>query len=752
MSEQESPSGKQPVKPPTGDTRFRIQGRAKLEAVESIPSDVRLTAYVFGAETKLLGKVALSREGNFDVPIEIEKPADVTLIIAPDADTQTVLESETYSLALSADDWVRADQGYVLYPELFIPRRFWWPWWPMRFCVSGHVRKLTTDDDGSHVCPIPYVKVEVFDVDREGCWWPFIRRWEDLLLDRPVVRVPDLLKDRLVPRKPFPLPDPVGPIAALDAGASEQAAAREDLNLQPLSARWSQWAQNVKLNPQPEPPIAEFEGISGTLNATAESLDLAGMAQQTAVRVGEISTLDPNLAARLDKLTLTSKIAPWAVFPGCFYSKEMICETFTDCDGYFRCCFTWSPWHFRRGRLRFDSRPDIIVRVTQVIDGVESVIYMDPYTSTRWNASNTHLDLYLDNKEVVCGPGCYPDADLEDSQATVLRIGADEVWKIDQANGMYTVPPVSNAAYGRTLYIRGDVSANLKTGTPKRYYRLSYAKMTSSAIPPASAFTPIKTPLTALRAPYLGTFESYLLGPKPVGSELYLYEVQDTAHWWMMPWDTAPWVTVPGGTVLGIWHTESFEGDEGTYILRFEVFDETGTKMPAIQFPNHGGNGSGLDPASVPIVTDHLDLKVHIDNRRMTHELGTPAINNCGVVPWTTANSPAFQFHVHAEQPHGRVHSWRLRYTRGTNPTRVSLDSDSFNSGASPVDKDVSGTSLLVDPSTSSGKLESTCAFALILDAWAHIRVNYGFLYNGEKVYAIAVEKCPILPPGQVGR
>jgi hypothetical protein len=105
----------------------------------------------------------------------------------------------------------------------------------------------------------------------------------------------------------------------------------------------------------------------------------------------------------------------------------------------------------------------------------------------------------------------------------VLRIGADEVWKINQADGLYTVPPVSNAAYGRTLYIRGDFSVNLKTGSPKRYYKLSYAKVAGSGgTPPASAFTPIKMPLTALRASYLGSFETYLLGPKPVGAQMYL--------------------------------------------------------------------------------------------------------------------------------------------------------------------------------------------------------------------------------------
>ena len=41
---------------------------------------------------------------------------------------------------------------------------------------------------------MPLAKVEIFDVDREACWWPFISRWWDLLRDRLVVHIPDLVR------------------------------------------------------------------------------------------------------------------------------------------------------------------------------------------------------------------------------------------------------------------------------------------------------------------------------------------------------------------------------------------------------------------------------------------------------------------------------------------------------------------------------------------------------------------------------
>jgi hypothetical protein len=366
---------------------------------------------------------------------------------------------------------------------------------------------------------------------------------------------------------------------------------------------------------------------------------------------------------------------------------------------------------------------------------------MDPYTSTRWNETNADINPYLDDEDVICGPGCIPDSGLEDSQASISQIGSDPVWMINQADGMYAAPPTGNAAYGGSLYIRGDFSLNLKTDSPKRYYRLSYAKMTpSGTTPPDSAFIPIRTPLSALRATPLGTFESYLLGPQPGGTPVAgLYEVQDTAHWWITLY---PWWSTPGGIVLGIWETSQFEGDEGTYILRMEMFDDSGNKMAAVQFPDHGGNGTATDPDPVPIRTDHLDLKIHIDNKPLTFQLTTPATNECGVIKLSdlqTLPTPKLKFHVHAEQENGRVHRWRLEYTKGTSASRNLLGVGEVTydngNGQTPVDVDVNGDNLLVEP--------STCAFALMLHAWSHVRGNWGFMYYGEKVYAIAIEKCP---------
>lgn len=99
-------------------------------------------------------------------------------------------------------------------------------------CVSGHVRKVQTDGMHDDVCPVPFVKVEIFDVDREACWWPWLSKWWDVVLDRHVIRIPELLKERPF-LKPFPQPDPA-----------------PELKFSPLVK-----SVQVALNPQPLPPF-----------------------------------------------------------------------------------------------------------------------------------------------------------------------------------------------------------------------------------------------------------------------------------------------------------------------------------------------------------------------------------------------------------------------------------------------------------------------------------------------------------------
>ncbi|SNQ61872.1 hypothetical protein [Candidatus Methanoperedens nitratireducens] len=668
---------------PDKNNDFNIEGQVTIESIKDIPGDMKLKAYAFDIAGRLLGTGDLDPKGSFNVEVNLGEPADVELLIGPADDPKMLRKSSAYNQTFKANDWKIENKKFRLKTDIFISKDIWWPWRPVWVCVSGHVRKVKTKDSPAEICPVPYVKVEIFDVDRESCWWPFIVRKWDILLDRPVIRIPELIEE--VPPKPGP-----GPVEISRASGAR------------LLNRW----EMVSLNPQPLPPA---EGIT----------------QMTMSRVGETKTIESSTASRIDKLTLTSRIPPWLIFPRCFYSKQLVSETYTDCSGYFRSCFKWWPFHFRMGRLRLDARPDIIIKVTQVIDGVSTVIYMDPYTSTRWDVTNAHIDLYLDDDEVQCG-SAYCGGRPEGTSVFFTRIGDDEVYKINQATGLYAQPPYSNVAYGGTMLLYGQFGDSLSDGVPLRYYRLSYSK-------DGVNFTPITASLADTRVNKATLVsESHTLGPQAVNGVPALYEVRNFAGYY---WYNPDWI--------GTWHSWLAEADTDKYILRLEVFDENGVKLTSAQVDYR--DGTVAPPAVLPPMTDHCDLVITLDNKPPVVDLTVPAVlNECGVIPWSAV--PPLNFNVHVSQENKRLHSWGLQYTKGVNPTVHVLDGGSSNNGTpDTVNKTIDGTASPTGINMLSG-VTSTCAFALKLWAYAHIRNGRYFIYYVEQIKAIAIEKCPPCP------
>lgn len=680
---------------------FEINGKAQLEGQEALPGDLNLSVYAFDTRGRSLGSAPLNANGSFSLKPKLKSPAPFEMVIGPTDDPQAVRSSAAYSQNYSEKEWLREGNRYLIRPELYIPNYIWWPWRPIRVCISGHVQKQNSNDT---TCPVPFAKVEIFDVDRENCWWPPIYRWWERLIDRRVIRAPELLQE-----PPFHIPGP-GPVERFDAASLLEKVA---LNPQPLPPKEMDMSrlgltseifqqrpgERAAFNPQPEPPMP-----------------LTGQRS----RAANLGQIEEQLASRLQDLTITSKVAPWLIFPWCFYSTQEVCETTTDCDGNFRCCFTWFPWHFRRGRLRYDPRPDIIVKVSQVINGVETVIYMDPFTSTRWNINNAFIDLTLDNEEIQCGSGCHPTP--EGTRTFLTLIGLDEVYKIDQTTGLFSNVPYggsySNVAYGEWLLICGLFGQALSNGAPKRFYRLSTKKG-------ANPFKPISSSMSDTRVDAANNTEIYTLGPQTINGTPNLYEVRDTDNYAWYNLDKLAW-----------WDTVSEEPDAGLYTIRLEVFDENGVKLTSADVDYR--DGTVPPPGPLPSMLDSCDLNIMIDNVAPAIDLQIPAAaGECGVVPWSQVGSLAFD--VSVNQIHSRLYAWSLRYVKGLTGTDVYLASPSSGSGLPvPVNQSISGAPLLVG-------LTGTCAFSLTLDAWPLVRNGYGFIHYVHQTKAIAVERCNVV-------
>jgi len=681
---------------------FFVEGKIQLEQPELLSGELKLMAYIFDKVGSLLGSAEMDEKGNYSVPVQLIQPTDVELIVGPANMPQQIRQSNAYRMTFSAKEWKGEGEQFRLRFDTILPVDIWRPWLPVRMCVSGHVRKVSYED-GIHVCPVPYVKVEIFDVDREFCIWPYVRKWWEVLLDKPVFRIPDLIKDPPVPVKPFPGPDP-----APDINLSTI----PNLQIGNISPR-----ERVTINPQPEPP--GIKTVAGSTKAESGLRETcATKLEPSFSRVGETKLMNSDIASRLEQLTLTSKIAPWFIFPHCFYSKVEVCETTTDCNGFFNCCFNWWPFHFRYGRLRFDSRPDIIIKVTQIIDGVPTVIYLDPYTSTRWNANTTHIDLYLDDEKVICGPGCSPHPD--GTTVFFTRIGNDYVYDIDQVAGTYHGGIYSNVAYGAGLNIQAAMGTGLTEAADPHYYRLSFAKGTGASTGP---FIPITSNLADTRVSKLTlASESHTLGPQVVNGQPALYEVRNTKdYYWYWP------------DRIGFWHTPTDEPDEGLYTIRLEIFDKNGVKLTSAAVDYR--DGTKPPPAILPPMVDHCDLVLQIDNVAPTITLNVPKAGaECGVVKFTDI---PFDINTSVTQENGRLYRWSLHYVKGLSSSETYMDSETNPAGLSPLPRNKTNSSA---PFTDG--LTTTCAFSLIVDAWPHIRNGYGWIYHRRLVNAVAVEKC----------
>lgn len=687
---------------------FTIRGKIDPREGELQPEEGQLQALALDRNGQVLGKADVARDGSFEIEPRLRAPADVRVVVAPAQADEEQRHSSPVMLELSKDAWKKRQDKFTVEATLAVDRERLTFLLGRTICISGHVRKVETLENGTSYCPVPFVKVEVFDVDREACWWPPILEKLPDLLDRPVVKIPDLVGPRPLP-EPIPLPDPIP---------------------EPFPI--------PRPRPQPDPaPLRELDlhverGIEPRLRlAGVERLGEARLSRETLRRmrrpvafepqpVGEVAQLEPEVVSRLQNLTLTSLQPPWILRPHCFYSKRVICTTQTNEQGYFNCCFKWWPIHFRQGRFRFDWRPDVIVRVTQVIDGVEQVLYLDPYTNTRWNVDSAHIDLFLDDERIECGA---PDDQErpEGTQAFFTRIGTtDEVYKIDQSSGLYVHGGITNAAYGGTLAIHGQFGEALSSGD--HYYRLSWAPKTGGS------FSPVNVPLRDVRVHRsTNQSESHTLGPHTVNGQAALYEVRD--------FDDYLWYHAD---LIGFWGT-GFEPDEGTYRLRLEVFDQNGQKLGQANVDYLDGTQppGGVLPSTGQ---DWADLVVHVDNVLPTVEFDVPAVEDdaCGVI--RNLAQPVQLTNVDISQANGRLRTYGVTRRQGLLPGSVTLVSGSGSNG-SPTPAPPATITVLTPAFMAS--LPGTCAFTVEAAAYPHVRdgSHWRVVRVAEEV-SIAVEKC----------
>lgn len=665
-------TSKKTRKPRALKSSLTLEGVVELESRSVLPQDISLSVYAIDKQGEVLASKELNEEGGFSLPTKTDGETEFDLIIARTGEDKSLRDNALYSQHITHEHLKNISSKAKLKNNVFIARELWQPWWPKQICISGHVRKVPD-------CPIPFVKVEIFDVDRGPCLWPWFTQFKELIRNQRVVRIEDI--QAAIPELEVNQLDQ----AFLDStGSAESLEVKNDMAMA---------LPNKAINLQPEPPI-----LNNIRKIAAEPL------------------------------TMTSKLAPWILFPNCFYRRDLLCTTTTDENGYFKCCFKWYPLQFRNGRLNVDFRPDIILRVTQTINGVSKVIYMDAYANTRWNTSGAHIDLFLDDPDIECA-----DSDPQDrpvgSVAFFTRIGNDNVYKIDQSTGTYnaTSAATGNMAYGHALRIFaqfGDTLSRLQNiaGAQKPYFY----KLTVNGDP---IVTPIKD--TRVNKITLDS-ESHTLGPVSRGSETALFEIRNFRDYY---WYNPDWV--------GHWLTATTSGQtinklisDGLKTVKLEVFDNNGVLLDNSKVNYLDGTVAPTVPASPLPSIYPCTMDIAIDNNPPSLGLTiNPLPTGCGVIP--LASVPPLNASVTVTQTNNRVSSWSLSYVKGTDPTVRFFGPDGSDSSGLGL---ASATPAVVDASVMAQGLTGTCAFSLTLRADPHIRNGYSTIYRRNIKQAIAID------------
>ena len=156
---------------------FSIQGKVQLESADSGASDIQLKAYAFSPVGAVLGSAAVDAKGAFSLTLNRKEiGGSIQLVVGPEEEANAAFSStSSYTQSIATQDWKGEAGKYAFNPEIRIPAPIWGCWARIRVCVSGQIRKVVRHGRFHRYCPVPFVKVEVYDVDREWCWpWPWI--------------------------------------------------------------------------------------------------------------------------------------------------------------------------------------------------------------------------------------------------------------------------------------------------------------------------------------------------------------------------------------------------------------------------------------------------------------------------------------------------------------------------------------------------------------------------------------------------
>lgn len=389
-------------------TRHVIRSTLDLSAVDTLDRDLPLKVAALSNGKVLASEIVYVKDAKdvsaipfkltYDTPPRTT-PLGVTVAVGPDVPDDEFVGVDTYKQKISPKDaaW---DSFKYKFERLVIPPHIY-PWW-LRWCRKYTIRGKVVCPDGS---PVPGAKVEAFDVDR--CWI-----WCGT--------------------------------SSVGSGVTELDGTFE------ITFRWCcywwWWWLPLPLRPippklkVPPPPVLKRWEIDPYLAKRVEAL------LQKVPEIGPVPRPDP--APSMDQLqTLSSELA--LAFPdrkaampttgpkiGLDALGKSIVQRLPDAPEL-RLLHVWPfwPWH--------DCAPDIIFKVTQDCNALDTVIYEESCADTRWGIPSLLDGVTLIANDDAC---CVDDEDPPDDDCFIFgKVGCTPV---DMIGGNDPLAPVPASLLG----------------------------------------------------------------------------------------------------------------------------------------------------------------------------------------------------------------------------------------------------------------------------------------------------------------
>jgi hypothetical protein len=654
----------------------------------------KAAAYAFTSNGRFLASAEIDGKGNATLEVPVRQTAeDIRVVIGPDLQNQKVDFSELsrrgaqQSFVRVSPDIKELTTHFQIMPEK-------WRCW-LRLClVKGTVLKRILSGGVAIDYPVCGAQVQIYDVDPI---YLIIAKLSDVQL----LHIKEyILYAEPLPRPPIPRPDP--PEIHANYGLM-------------------QFAKPMTTVPEFTSDSAEFDSL------------------HTAAVSGSLTKLRQALA-RIDESALRFLIC--RLFPR-FIIKHLLATVTTDRCGHFETYVV----------LGCHDRPDLYFTASVHFGPFQIPIYEPTPVScyTHWNYEcGTEVTLYTSSPFApLCAP-CAP-VDAPENYVLIRALGNVQLNKIYGTSTTLTKTPDNeglvadlywsgmDSPFGGLVLPRIEFDSSLRANNIAKYYRVRYRLGTSGS------FTDLTGPISRKYNHFVGTdliTSVYPLGPVPVGSYPYLFEIPPAvppAGDWCYPdppRDLAnaqfPTTDLPS-PISG--------GTYGKYQLLVELFDSAGNPVdiaaagigyfvPTIEDPD--GTIHTQNAATLGLVSGNaFIMTVQVDNRPTVGSLPNPSLDGtsadtCGAFRYSAGMLGTVNLPYAAAQP-GNFARYQYRLSRGVTPVTGTPIVGQVSSATNPATLSMSVVSLLTLP---DGTVCDVGGFAEDLYVWSAATDGWNRLYS----------------------